>query len=334
MLRILGDICFADGYFDKGRGVGTSIKGSVNPFKYLDCRTDDFWIGNFECVCAPFEGKSFVIAPDDLDKIPHLNLYGVANNHSMQIGAEGYKSTIDYLNNRKILHAGSISQKSVKFNHQGRNIGFLAFSMRPDNFSKEPLYWHLPELNEIEKEIEYLHECDFIIAYIHWGYEFMNRPNIEQRQLAHWLIDSGIDLVIGMHPHVAQGSEIYKGKNIFYSLGNTLFNMSWKPTHYGLLINVDLDEAGGGVWSDYLVINDDFRPKIVDTVPYEYTREYLDTLITQIEENEIYFSKVRKFNKKYTTANRKDVLRRMLMMPMSDKISLMSDFIKRRLISK
>lgn len=334
MLKILGDICFADGYFDRGRGVGSAITAGVNPFQYLNRSDDDFWIGNFECVSANSRDSHFVISHEALDNVRHLDLYGVANNHSMQIGAEGYKQTVDYLERRNIKYVGSCRQRSTEFSHQDKKIGITAFSMRPDNFSDEPLYWHLPELSDIADEIKKLKDCDFRIAFIHWGYEFINRPNIEQRQMAHWLVDTGIDLVVGMHPHVAQGAEIYKNKSIFYSLGNTLFNMPWAPTRYGLMINVNLSDDEPKVWSDYTAIGDDFFPRIVEDVPHEFTRQYLDSLIPLVVENEIYFSKARDFTKQYTRANRKAVVKRMVSMPMSEKVSLISDFVKRRLFKR
>lgn len=99
MLKILGDINFSDGYFHLGYGVGTSITQGIDPFSNLDMQSDDFWIGNFECVCANIEKKNhpFVVSPESLDHINHLNLYGVANNHVMQAGERAYRQTTDYL---------------------------------------------------------------------------------------------------------------------------------------------------------------------------------------------------------------------------------------------
>ena len=333
MLRIIGDICFADWYFDKGRGVGTSIARGNNPFGKLPRKAEDFWIGNFECVCADSD-KHFVVRPDILNSVPHLDLYGVANNHSMQIGDKGYLQTIEYLETKGIPYVGSLSQKSRTFVHQGKKVGILAFSMRPDNFTSEPLYWHLPEYSEIDNVINTLEDCDFKIAFIHWGYEFMNRPNIEQRQMAHWLIDSGIDMVIGMHPHIMQVDEQYKGKHIFYSLGNAVFNMSWEPTKYGLLVNVDLANEKPAVSTQYLYIEKDFFPKIVENLPTVYSRQFLDKEVNKIEENEKYFATARTYNSQYTQANRKDILKRMWKMPFNEKYELISDFIKRRFLKK
>lgn len=333
MLRIIGDICFADWYFDKGKGVGSSIASGNNPFAKLQRNAEDFWIGNFECVCAESDDH-FVVRPEVLNCVLHLDLYGVANNHSMQIGDSGYKQTLQYLDSHGIPYVGSLSQKNRIFVHQNKKIGVLAFSMRPDNFTQKPLYWHLPDLSEIEKEIGMLAQCDYKIAYIHWGYEFMNRPNIEQRQLAHWLIDSGLDLVIGMHPHVGQGAEVYKGKHIFYSLGNTVFNMSWEPTRYGFIVNVDLSKLNPEISSQYIYIGDDFFPEIVENVPTPFTRQFLDSEVLVVEENEKYFAKARQCNAQYTKVNRKTVIRRMWSMPLNEKIELVRDFLNRRILKR
>ncbi len=334
MLKILGDCCFADGYFDKGCSVGTAIMSGNNPFEYLKINDNDFWIGNFECACAKEDQNHFVVSPNSLSAIKHLNFYCFANNHAMQIGDTGYNQTIAYFENNGIPYCGSIEKKSEKINHQGKTVGIFAFSMRPDNFSNNPLYWHLPELSDIEREIDKLSDCDYKIAFVHWGYEFMNRPNIEQRQLAHFLIDKGVDLVAGMHPHVAQGAEVYKGKHIFYSLGNAVFNMAWEPTKYGLIVNIDFSKESPVVSSDYIQIGEDYFPKIVESIPQPYSREYLDSLINYTKENEIYFAETRKFAKQYTKANRKAIVKRMLIMSNKEKVALITDFLKRRIFHK
>ncbi|MCM1142529.1 MAG: CapA family protein [Muribaculum sp.] len=335
MIKILGDINFADWYFDQGQGVGTSIANGGDPLKHLNITSDDFWIGNFECVCADIVDKSFpfVISPSLLSRIKHMNLYGLANNHIMQAGGDAFNQTVGYLKENDILYAGALSHRSVTFNHQGKRVGFMAFSMRPDNFTDAPLYWHLPDLDELHKELGKLSSCDFKIIFIHWGYEFINRPNLEQRQLGRWLIDSGADLVIGMHPHVAQGAEVYKGKYIFYFLGNSVFNMAWEPTKYGLMVNVDLSSDIPHVWSEYTRIGNDFYPEVVADVAKPYTRKYLDSLVTSTIENEKYFAESRIKTVEYTKANRKTIAKRLLRMSPRAQYNLITDFIKRRLLS-
>lgn len=86
MLRIVDDCNFAYGFFDMGFGTGSSIKKGANPFQHIKADdSEDYWIGNFECVCSDFsnkkgtEAKQFVIAPEDCKSIKHLDFYGVAN---------------------------------------------------------------------------------------------------------------------------------------------------------------------------------------------------------------------------------------------------------------
>lgn len=332
MLKIIGDINFCDGYFDLGIGTGTAIANGQDPFIHLDIKLEDFWIGNFECVCARSNDKyePFVISPNALKHVKHLGLYGISNNHVMQHGKGKYDEMTEYLSSNYINYAGSNERRSTTFRHQNKKVGFLSFSMRPDNFSKNPSYWHLPDLCEIKYEIERLSDCDYRIAFVHWGYEFINYPNIGQKQLAHWLVDSGIDLVAGMHPHVAQGIEVYNGKQIYYSLGNAVFNMPWEPTQYGLMINVDLGQKQPVVSTSYIHIGDDHFPAIVSSVPKEYSLEYLNSLLAINKEDEIYFSKARERYLSYRKANRMWILCNMFKLSSSARSYIISNFIKRR----
>ena len=96
MLRIVGDINFSDGFFDTGFGVGSSIRKGRDPFAKLKRDTNDYWIGNFECVCSNTSNKQgtssrqFIITPNDISHIKHFNLYNVANNHKKKHGEIAY----------------------------------------------------------------------------------------------------------------------------------------------------------------------------------------------------------------------------------------------------
>jgi len=67
-------------------------------------------------------------------------------------------------------------------------------------------------------------EGRFVVAYGHWNYEYLDFPAPANRRVAHRLIDAGAHLVVGSHPHVVQGYEEYKGRYVFHSLGNFVFN--------------------------------------------------------------------------------------------------------------
>ena len=95
---------------------------------------------------------------------------------------------------------------------------------------------------------------------MHWGNEFIDRPYVDQIHFAHFLIDIGYDLVVGMHPHLLQGYEIYQGKYIFYSIGNFVFNMHWEPLRYAAIVKLDVEEEKIVTDVDYVYIGDDYFP--------------------------------------------------------------------------
>lgn len=85
---------------------------------------------------------------------------------------------------------------------------------------------------------------DFIIVSLHWGLEYEAPPHPHQIETAHRLIDNGVDLIIGHHPHVIQGIEKYRGKYIFYSLGNFLFDQYGDQEKESIIFSCDLGKEG------------------------------------------------------------------------------------------
>lgn len=189
----------------------------------------------------------------------------------------------------------------------------------------------MPEYTEIVEEFKIIRDSDFKIAYIHWGNEFINFPYNDQRQFAHWLIDLGFDLIVGMHPHVMQGFEVYNSKYIFYSLGNFVFNMAWKSTKYSTIVTVDLEEKIPCVGYEYVYLVDYFPKAIIESeVPEPYRFTVLNKYLEQMPENEIYYQKVFAGMSQYRKANRKDILKTMYKLSFCDFKSMIFDFIKRR----
>src|SRR3990167_10074072 len=88
-------------------------------------------------------------------------------------------------------------------------------------------------------------KTDFVIVSMHAGIEYVNKPNTSQTNFAREAIDAGADLIIGHHPHVVQIMEKYKGKYIFYSLGNFVFDQMWSmATREGLMIKAYFTKSG------------------------------------------------------------------------------------------
>ena len=338
MLKFTGDISLTDGYFDMGFGVGSKLAQGFDPFCHLNRSENDCWIGNFEGVASAVSNKSgikanqFRVHPDALKHLHHFDAYGVANNHAMQHGDEAYRQTFEVLEDLGSRCFGSNECKSIVLEHQGRKVSLTAFSQRIDAFSEQPQYWHNPECKDIEGELANLHAETYKVAFVHWGNEFINRPSAQQKRFAHWLVDAGFDLIIGMHPHVLQGSECYHGKYIFYSLGNFVFDMPWESARYGAIVSVDVTEANPTPRVEYVRIGDDFAPSPIseDLVPEHHRFSHLDGLVAKDDNSEEYHAEIARCYGQYRKANRKDILKKMLHHPYIAK-DLIFDFVKRRL---
>ena len=94
--------------------------------------------------------------------------------------------------------------------------------------------------------------ADVVIPFMHWGWEYDAGPDARQRQLAHAMIDAGADAVVGGHPHVTQGAEIYRGRPIVYSLGNFVFDgFDAAEAKVGWLLRLELDRDGVVSWRTF-----------------------------------------------------------------------------------
>ena len=336
MLKIVGDICLTDNYFNIGYGVGSTIIKGNNPFSLLQKSEQDVWIGNCECVISDTSVYSnyrryyFRISPTYLHSCRLIDYYCVANNHIMEHGGEAYRDTCRNLSFLSKGYFGSKDNKTICFRHQSKKVSITAFSMRKDSTCFEPLYWSTPELYEIKEEYDKL-DSDFKIAYLHWGVEFINYPNREQILFAHWLVDLGFDLIIGLHPHIMQGYEIYKGKYIFYSLGNFVFAMSWEPTRYSAIINVDLTSSK--VSYQYIKISSSFCPHIVptDLVPGYCRFDNLNHLVGRFLNVENYVRHSSHELKKYQKSNRLNFIKNIHRNKFRFLGSILANFVKRKL---
>jgi poly-gamma-glutamate synthesis protein (capsule biosynthesis protein) len=105
-----------------------------------------------------------------------------------------------------------------------------------------------------------------VIVFPHWGIEYTFGPSPSQQRLGHLMIDSGADMVIGNHPHWVQSVEIYKGKPIWYSLGNFTFDQSWsEPTLEG--ISLELTFRGSTLvqaWMNPHILVRAVQPNLLD----------------------------------------------------------------------
>ena len=339
MLYFTGDICLCDKAFDIGFGVGSQIeKGAIKPFAKLKKKDGDVWVGNFEAVVSDITNRndysktSFRIVPDTFDKSGSIiDYWGVANNHVMEHGGEAYQQMVDVLSMKSNGVFGSVEKKSVCFDHQGKKIAVTGMCLRVEETKNLPLYWHLPDFCDIENEYKNVTGADFKVAYIHWGVEYVNYPCVEQVKFAHWLVDLGYDLIVGMHPHVLQGFEVYKGKHIFYSVGNFVFNMAYEPSKYSALISCVVENKKVGF--QYVHIGKDCCPEIVEEeqVPVELRFGTLNKMIGKEKNIEKYISDYKKGLKAYRKSNNMVVMRNVFKFKPSIIMQMLLGFTKRRL---
>jgi poly-gamma-glutamate synthesis protein (capsule biosynthesis protein) len=265
VIRAVGDIQLADGYFDIGYGMGSQIAkhGVKFPFKYVShlLREADLTIGNLECVIAtktPWSGiraKEFLADVRVVDSLLYagIDVMSVTNNHVMQHGSLAFRETVSLLRLNNIIPVGCIArgnsrQELILIRRKSINIGLLSFSLIQDMHNlnpKEYAYCYPVDVEKIVEEINVVSNlCDILIVLLHWGDEYSCIPSHEQRELAYNLIDNGVDIIIGHHPHVLQGVEIYKKKIIAYSLGNFVFNKSYKRCRQSAILEVTVSKDG------------------------------------------------------------------------------------------
>ncbi|MBX4187028.1 MAG: CapA family protein [Candidatus Doudnabacteria bacterium] len=185
-------------------------------------------------------------------KYAGFDILSTANNHALDQGQKGLDYTIDLLTANNILSTGTIHSTAQMQSPiiQSKNIlyGFLSYSYTAYNDggqSTSPYIRNSNNLTQLKQDILDMrgHTADVVIVNMHAGTEYTRTPTDAQIAFAHAAIDAGADLVIGEHPHWIQTTEQYKGKWIFYSLGNLVFDQMWsQETREGLTLLVTYQE--------------------------------------------------------------------------------------------
>ncbi|MFM9277904.1 CapA family protein [Paenibacillus jiagnxiensis] len=222
-------------------------EGYDYPYKRLGSlfKSDDLTVGNLETPVTDggtgAANKTYVYksSPDALPELAAagMDVVNVANNHILDQGVSGLKDTLAYLRHYGILYmgAGKNAEEAyapVYVERKGMTIALLGFSRVIPEVSwyagaksagVAGVYDPAAALQAIRQASK---KADLVIVTAHWGKERASVLEDHQTELAHAFIDAGADLVIGSHPHVLQGLEMYKGKWVAYSTGNFIFSKS------------------------------------------------------------------------------------------------------------
>ncbi len=242
-----------------GRHIAKVMKKSGADFPFLQIapviRTAHIAFGNLEAVIAsdgdalaypnkPYNFHAAKEAAPELRKAGFIVL-SLANNHAMDYGAGPLAQTGRLLAAQGIVTFGSgtnldAARSPAIVTKNGIRFGFLGYGTAHAKSvyatgKKAGIAPVRPD--DIRNDIKALRDkVDVLIVSLHWGIEYEKRPTKQQRVLAHSIIDWGADLIVGHHPHVMQGIEIYKGKVIAYSLGNFIFDQKGKDTDWDVIL--------------------------------------------------------------------------------------------------
>ena len=209
----------------------------------------DVAIANFETTLAgaPYSGFPKFSAPDDfLSGVvgAGFDIMLTANNHCVDTHRKGLERTLAMMDSMGVYHLGTyrnISEREKNYpfllEKDGLRIVLLNFTYGTNGLPvPEPCYVNLMDTTEIAADLEKAKGMnpDVIIALPHWGIEYQTLPSKAQKDMAKWLLEHGVDHIIGGHPHVAQPIELLNNKQnlIAWSMGNVVSNQS-KPNTYG-----------------------------------------------------------------------------------------------------
>lgn len=259
----------------------------------------DLAFANLECPVTKkgkaFKDKKFVFKADPASikavKRAGFDMLSLANNHIMDYGDEGLSSTVSYCLSSGLACSGAgtdlVKARKVSIlKRKDITYGLLSYSMTyPSEFwaTSEGAGTAYGGRDALIEDVQNgKKEADIIIVSFHWGAELAERPRGYQVEMAHTAIDCGADIVFGHHPHVPQPIEIYKGKPIFYSLGNYAFGSYSRKTPISFAARVVLEKDRIDSIRLYPVIVDNyevmFRPASAGKVRAEEIICYLNEI--------------------------------------------------------
>lgn len=252
---------------------GKLIAQGVDPFLPFQSllQAHDLRIGNLECVVAT--GGTALAKPYTFRAEPrvlpvlkrHFDAMSLANNHSGDFGKAAFAEQLDLMRKAGLPYFGggvdaTEAHAPLIMERNGLRIALLGYvEFKPRAFEADAhrpgVAWSGEDDQVIEDIVaaRTVHRADIVIPYMHWGWEEEAQPSPRLREFARRMIDAGADMVVGGHPHVTQGADVYKGKPIIYSLGNFLFNgFDTDATTTGWVLSLRLGREGVRDWRTHV----------------------------------------------------------------------------------
>jgi poly-gamma-glutamate synthesis protein (capsule biosynthesis protein) len=252
------------------------IKAAKTPegYDYSDCfkhvkeeiSRADVAVANLEVTLGgqPYRGYPAFSAPDEFlyaIKDAGFDVLLTANNHCLDRGKKGLERTILMLDSLQLPYAGTYVDSEARSRRypllvekNGFRIALLAYTYATNGLSPvAPTLVNYIDKEQMKEDILAARRMnpDVIIACMHWGVEYRSLPEKAEKELADWLIEQGVDHVIGSHPHVLQPMEVKADTQVndkhlvVYSLGNFISNMSKVHTDGGAMVKLELKRLWG-----------------------------------------------------------------------------------------
>lgn len=247
----VGDILFA-GDIMLGRGVEEmiDIEGDTYPFKEISAfvASHDYAIANFEGTVPKVHRKTkprelqFSVKQEAMSLVANsgFDAVSLSNNHALDYGESGFQNTRQVAIENGIDPVGHPSDSTMYgtavVTIGDTEVGLLTLHTlfnRNATATLETLISNLKMSSDVQ------------FVFVHWGDEYQEKHSTQEEKLAHYLIEQGIDAIIGHHPHVIQDVELYLGKPIFYSLGNLVFDQYFSDAvQTGYFVQVIFERTG------------------------------------------------------------------------------------------
>jgi poly-gamma-glutamate synthesis protein (capsule biosynthesis protein) len=205
-----------------------------------------------------------------------FDIVSLANNHVWDFGEDALHETRDHLDRVGIKYAGTGADLDTAYapailEVNGLSIAFFAvttifnYGEYPDHAAFDFLAW--ADVDRLKAEIETVkNQVDIVVVSAHWDWEYKDYPHEDTVELAHAIADCGVDIILGHHPHVPQGIEIYGDTFIVYSLGNFAFHQTTKHSVWktmGAILTLTVDTEGVQAFK-MIPITCGFQPRVAE----------------------------------------------------------------------
>lgn len=270
-LLFVGDAMQHQAQLDRARELGGGKGYDWNECYSLiapDITAADYAVCNLEVPLGggpDYSGYPCFSAPDNYAlalKDAGFDMFLTANNHCLDRGDKGARATLMALDRLGVDHVGTYADslqrtRLVPFikDIKGFKVGFLNYTYGTNGIEpRDGIEVSMIDRDRMAREIKATRKAgaEIVVVAVHWGVEYVLLPGQAQKDLARFLVDQGVDMVIGGHPHVIQPMEVVRNEAenkdvlVVYSLGNLISNMKTADTRGGALVKARIERGADG----------------------------------------------------------------------------------------